>query len=239
MTVPHTEPPSPRARRREAKLLEILDAAMNAVSTGGFGSLSMNKLADTVDFTPGALYRYFDSKDALLSALVSRVLDEVHERIVIAVERVTDGDPIARVIALTQAYRAFSAEEPHKFGLLAMSMAEPQVLLSTPESAAPVVQTMVASLSPLADALGAATAGGLLAPGDALERTLVCFASVQGTLQLRKQARMAPQILDVDRLSARAVRALLMGWGADASTVDAAFDKVLALGPTVRAGGPS
>ena len=32
----------------------------------------MHRLAKAVDYTPGALYRYFDSKDVLLSALVVR-----------------------------------------------------------------------------------------------------------------------------------------------------------------------
>jgi AcrR family transcriptional regulator len=208
---------------------------MEAVVEGGFGALSMNKLADAVDFTPGALYRYFDSKDALLSALVHRVLDDVHARLVASVLSVPESEPLERVLALTGAYGAFSREEPHKFGLLAMAMAEPQVLLTTPESAAPVVQAMIATLAPLADALARAETTGGLAPGDSLERTLVCFTAVQGALQLRKQARIAPQLIDVDRLSAHAVRTLLVGWGADAG----ALETMVAPARTGRRGGSS
>ncbi len=235
---PRTEKLSPRARRREANLARILDTAMESIVEGGFGALSMNKLAEAVDYTPGALYRYFDSKDALLSALVNRILEEVGERLAEAAAPVAD-NPLARVVALTQAYRAFSVEAPHKFGLLSMSLAEPRVLLQSPEAAGPVVGTFVSTLSPMADALRDAVEASLLEEGDPLERTLLVFTAVQGVLSLRKQARYAPQLLDVDRLSGLSVRTLLGAWGADAEALDAAFEKVDALGLTARSGGPS
>ena len=52
------------------------------VEEGGFDALSINKLAEAVDYTPGALYRYFGSKDALLSQLIERVLEEVRGHLV-------------------------------------------------------------------------------------------------------------------------------------------------------------
>ena len=58
---------TPRARRRDANLARILDAAMELVAGGGLEALSMGRLAAAVDYTPGALYRYFPSKDALLA----------------------------------------------------------------------------------------------------------------------------------------------------------------------------
>ena len=61
---------TPRERRREATLARILDAALDLVVEGGFDALSMNRLARETDFTPGALYRYFDSKQALLEQIV-------------------------------------------------------------------------------------------------------------------------------------------------------------------------
>jgi AcrR family transcriptional regulator len=232
MAVAHEVTQRPRDRRREATLARILETAMATIISGGFGSLSMNKLADAVHFTPGALYRYFPSKDALLSALVDRILTELRARLAaVSVE-----DPLARIFALARAYRTFAAEEPHKFGLLAMSMAEPKIILGTSEAAEPVVRSMIGALSPLADALGAAATKDKIEPGDALERTLVVFGAIQGALQLQKQARIAPAIIDVDRLITQAVRTLLCGWGADARALDRAGGKVVA---RKRAGGAS
>jgi len=222
---------TPRARRRVANLEKILDAAMKMVTDEGFGALSMNKLAGVVDYTPGALYRYFDSKDALLGALVNQVLDEVRAVLVVAAEDVPEDRPLARLFALTRAYRRFSVEESNKFSLLAMSMAEPRVLLRAPEVAEPVVHSMIATLSPIADALGVAEAKQMLSPGSVPERTVLVFASVQGIVQLRKQARVAPELLDLDRMVAAVVRTLLLGWGADEGAVDRAFE--------LLTGGPS
>jgi len=226
-------------RRREANLGRILDQAMEMVAGGGFASLSMNKLADAVDYTPGALYRYFDSKDALFGALVDRILGEIRGLLESTASEVPIEQPLVRIFALTQAYRRFSIDETNKFSLLAMSMAEPYVLLSTADSTDPVVHSIAATLSPLADALSAAETAGLLEPGLAHERTILVFSSVQGVVQLRKQARIAPALLDLTRLSVSVVRTLLLGWGARAAAVDAAYEEVVALGLAERAGGSS
>ena len=53
---------------------------------------------------------------------------------------------------------------------------------------------------------------------------------LQGVLQLQKQARYAPRLLDMDRLTARGTRSLVLGWGAKPRTVDAAIARVAALG---------
>ena len=204
---------------------------MAMVAAGGLEALSMTKLAEAVDYTPGALYRYFGSKDALLSKLVARILEDLG-----ALLTRTEGllpasaSPLTRVFALVQGYRAFARLEPHRFGLLAMTMAEPRVLLQQPADAEPVLFVMMAALQRLADALGAAAEAGQLEAGDLPERTLCVFAMLQGLLQLQKQARYAPGVLDVDRLTVRGTRSLLLGWGAKPRTVDAAIARVAALG---------
>lgn len=228
--------PKPKERRREANLLKILDAAMGLITEGGFAALSMSRLADRCDYTPGALYRYFASKDMLLSALVSRTLDEVQQTLSEGIARLPEERPLARVFALCASYRRFSEEQPHKFALIATSFTDPEKLLTSPQSAAPVVRATIETLSSLGDALAAAEKTGMLRPGSVIDRSLLVFTSTQGVLQMHKQARVAPHLIDVERLSAAVVRALLMGWGADGAAVDAAHDEALA---AERAGGLS
>jgi AcrR family transcriptional regulator len=231
LVVIHEPRKTPRARRRDANLQRILDAATQMVAESGLAALSMGKLAEAVDYTPGALYRYFGSKDALLSQLVEKILEDVRallDRAEGLLPRAAP--PLARVFALVQGYRAFARLQPHRFGLLAMTMAEPRVLLREAEHAEPVVRVMIGAMQRLAAALGAATEAGLLSPGEIPERTICLFAMLQGVLQLQKQARYAPDILDIDRLVVRGTRALLLGWGARTRTVDAAVARVAALG---------
>ena len=217
---------SPRARRHDANTLRILDAAMALVAEGGLAALSMGRLAKAVDYTAGALYRYFPSKDALLSRLVAQVLEEAQSYLAQAEAALPSGSfPLTRVFALTQGYREFARARPHSFGLLAMSMAEPRVLLPDVKDAQPVTERVIATLELLAQALGDAAAAGQLEDGDVAERSVCLFATLQGLLQLHKQARFAPGVLDLDRLVPIATRTLLLGWGAKARAVDAALGK--------------
>lgn len=220
----HAESRTPRERRHDENLRRILDEAMRQVEEGGFGGLSVNKLADAVDYTPGALYRYFGSKDALLSALIERVLGEVRDDLGRAQAQLpAQATPLARLWALVDGYRAFAKREPHRFGLLAMSLAEPRILLSDGAAAQPVMAMLMSAMQPLAETIAAAARAGQLAAGDAAERTVCVFAFLQGVLPLRKRSRHVPRVLDVDRLVVQGTRALLIGWGAKGRAVDAAL----------------
>ncbi len=215
---------SPRALRHEDTERRILDAAMALVSEGGFDGLSMSRLAEATGFTPSALYRYIGSKEALLSKIIEAALLGVRATLDRAVARLPEGaGPLSRVFTLSFAYRAFARDEAHAFGLLAMSMAEPRILLRDDASAAVVVAQMVAALSPLSLALGEAQGAGLLSEGDTAERTICLFALLQGVLQLHKQARHAAAVLDIDRLCESGVRTLLLGFGAEARCVEEAL----------------
>ncbi len=229
-----------RAVRHEDNEKRILDAAMQLVVDGGFDGLSMSRLADAVGFTPGALYRYIGSKDALLAKIIESALASVHAYLDRAARLVPEGSsPLAMVFALALGYRAFARERPHPFGLLAMSMAEPRVLLSAPEDAGIVVQQMVSALTPLSAAIERATAVGQLQPGDVPERTICLFALLQGVLQLHKQARYARGILDLDRLATSGVSALLLGWGATRADVDEASRMTAGKHSRATSGNPS
>lgn len=58
---------SPRQRHTPAK---ILDAAMRCVARRGFHGASMHDICAEAGMSPGALYRHFAGKDALIVALV-------------------------------------------------------------------------------------------------------------------------------------------------------------------------
>ena len=60
-----------RTVRREA----FLDVAQRFVRTKGFEAMSIQDVLDEVDASKGAFYHYFDSKQALLEAVVDRFAD--------------------------------------------------------------------------------------------------------------------------------------------------------------------
>ena len=67
-------PPSPAIKRRNLSQEKILRAALKIVRKQGISALSIRKLAESLDVTSMAIYRHFDNKDALLSALLDEFI---------------------------------------------------------------------------------------------------------------------------------------------------------------------
>src|SRR3989441_11085555 len=57
--------------RRDA----FLDVAQRLVETKGYEAMSIQDVLDALDVSKGAFYHYFDSKQALLEAVVERFAD--------------------------------------------------------------------------------------------------------------------------------------------------------------------
>lgn len=55
--------------RRDAQVTRILDAARACFIQSGFQGASMQEICNTAQMSPGALYRYFPSKDAIVLSI--------------------------------------------------------------------------------------------------------------------------------------------------------------------------
>lgn len=60
---------SPSERRYEKTRQGILSAARTILQEEGIDAISMRTLADKVDYSPAALYKYFANKDEIIDAL--------------------------------------------------------------------------------------------------------------------------------------------------------------------------
>jgi AcrR family transcriptional regulator len=92
------------AQRRNA----ILDAAERAVITKGYEQMAIADILNDLQISSGAFYHYFDSKPALLLALVERMGDEI-EQVVLPIVH----DPVPG--ALEKLQRFFAALDQWKF----------------------------------------------------------------------------------------------------------------------------
>ena len=204
---------TPRTRRHTANRTRLLEAATEIVFEEGVDALSIKKVAARADYTPGALYRYFPSKEALLAAVVSarhrRVAQQTSPR------STQPPSPLASVVAQTDAYITFLGRRPAIFSLLTTMAGDARVLIDDAASARSVSGAMSLALAPLALSFDACANDGQLLAGDAKERALVLWSALQGTLQLRKQERVAPAWVDAERLARVLVHTLLLGWGRD------------------------
>lgn len=73
--MPKLKPDTQRARREH-----ILDAALVCFARGGFHATTMQSICREAGVSPGALYVYFDSKEALIEGLCERDRAEFAER---------------------------------------------------------------------------------------------------------------------------------------------------------------
>jgi AcrR family transcriptional regulator len=66
-------PPTSRMdRKKEETRKKIIDVAMDLFEKQGFGSTSMDQIADEVDIAKGTLYNYFPAKEAILDEFMQR-----------------------------------------------------------------------------------------------------------------------------------------------------------------------
>jgi len=61
--------PSPKSRRFEKSRQGIISAAREIIRSEGVDALSMRLLAEKVDYSPSALYKYFNNKEEIIEEL--------------------------------------------------------------------------------------------------------------------------------------------------------------------------
>jgi AcrR family transcriptional regulator len=109
---------SVRERRRAETVAEIKAAALEQLATAGTGGLSLRAVARAVGMTVQSLYHYFDSRDALLNALVTESHHALADAVVAAAAASRGRPPVDRRIAATSAFRDWALANTSAFLLL-------------------------------------------------------------------------------------------------------------------------
>lgn len=217
VTSTHTKP---WERRRAAKRARILDAARELVVEGGLDALTINGLARLLDYSPGALYRYFRSKEALIVALQVAAVETFGELLVARLESLSEAPPLARVLALVEVHRQLAEVSPADYRLVSATIADPRQLVHDADEQAASYAAFAGLIQQVSLSLLEAERAGELSPSaDPAQRAVLLLASHQGLLQLGKVSRYAPDLLDPRRLGDALVDALLSGWGADPAQI--------------------
>jgi AcrR family transcriptional regulator len=104
-----------RARVRAEMTSEIKEVARRHLATDG-ANLSLRAVARDLGMASSAVYRYFASRDDLLTALIIDAYDSLGE----AAERATAGvdDPLERWLAASGAVRDWALADPHQWALI-------------------------------------------------------------------------------------------------------------------------
>lgn len=73
--------PSKAEAHGEAQRERILGAAQACFVRHGFHAASMARIAETAGMSPGLIYRYFESKNAIILAIIERQLEDARSHI--------------------------------------------------------------------------------------------------------------------------------------------------------------
>jgi AcrR family transcriptional regulator len=108
---------SRRARQRQFTHNEILQTARGQIREKGAAALSLRAIAREMGITAPAIYRYFASRDALVTALIARGYQSLRDRL--AEIRVSvDGGHAQRLLEVGLAYRRWGLENPELYALI-------------------------------------------------------------------------------------------------------------------------
>jgi AcrR family transcriptional regulator len=103
-----------RETNRTRTTATILSAARREIAEHGGSGLSMRAVARQVGMVSSAVYRYFPTREALVSTMII----ESYGNLAAALAEVTATDPAARWRELARAMRAWTLANPHEFQLI-------------------------------------------------------------------------------------------------------------------------
>ncbi|WP_296149727.1 MULTISPECIES: TetR/AcrR family transcriptional regulator [unclassified Pseudonocardia] len=111
-------PRTARARVRAQLTSEIADVARTHLATDGAAALSLRAVARELGMASSAVYRYFPSRDDLLTTLIVDAYDALGEAAEHAEAGVARDDLRGRLHAACAAARDWALAHPHEYALL-------------------------------------------------------------------------------------------------------------------------
>ena len=225
-----------RERNRLARHREYLQTALQVATDEGLGAVTMQRLAAEVGAAVGTIYTYFPSKGALVAEVQREAVDRItasYLQLRPAIDdRVADLDPSVAALAHLVGFARFCIESvdtlPLEQRLLQQLVFDAEEIVPTEEGAR-VLPTVLRLLDLARERFAVAEAAGALSAGDAMQRTVILAASLNGVLQVSKLARWDADLLDGARLARRLVDDLLLGMGADPSLLAQGHDVIDAI----------
>lgn len=107
---------SPRERYRQQVRDEIKAHAWTQVATAGASALSLNAIAKQMGISGPALYRYFRSRDELITELILDAYRDLADTACSAASK--ERAPTSRLTAVANAIREWALAAPHRYLLI-------------------------------------------------------------------------------------------------------------------------
>ena len=111
-------PRTARERARAELTSEIKEVARRQLADQGSAALSLRAVARELGMVSSAVYRYFPSRDELLTALIIDAYDSVGDAATGAEAAVARSDLLGRWMATCRAVRAWAVANPQEYALI-------------------------------------------------------------------------------------------------------------------------
>jgi AcrR family transcriptional regulator len=219
-----------RARVRAELMQEIKDEARRQMAQEGASSLSLRAISRHLDMVSSGIYRYFKSRDELLTALIVDAYEAIGRAVEQADARCERADFAGRWGACCHAVRDWALAHPHEYALIYGS---PVPGYRAPEETSPPASRvalalvaiireaaasgrlrmpLLAEMSPAmstsatveAARLGAIGFNGV--PDDAIIRSLTAWTQLFGAVSFEVFGRIADIVEDIDAVFDQSVR---------------------------------
>jgi len=188
---------------RELTRRAILDAALELFIADGYPQVSIRNIAAKVEYSPGAIYSYFPSKDEIFFALAEEGFRAIGER---QFAGTPSDDPLDDVRTVVWRLYEFSKDQPRYFALVFLDRHVPRVSKEYERF------SFISAMRGRALAqVERCIAGGIFPAATDPETALrLLFAPVIGIAALRVSNRMQPDV-DADALASAAIETTIAG----------------------------
>jgi AcrR family transcriptional regulator len=112
----HSPPPKPYHHGDLRR--GLIDAALELAEKGGADSVSVREAARRAGVSPGAPFRHFESRDALMMAVAEEAQRRFRIEIAAALAEIPPSDPLARFRASGMAYLRWAMRNPAHFEII-------------------------------------------------------------------------------------------------------------------------
>jgi AcrR family transcriptional regulator len=113
-----TRVPAPKPYHHGDLRRVLIDAALQLVGEGGPDAVSVREAARRAGVSPGAPFRHFPSRDALMSAVAEEAQRRFRAEIEAALSEAPAGDPLSRFRCLGLAYLRWAMKNPTHFEII-------------------------------------------------------------------------------------------------------------------------
>ena len=191
----------PRARYRRQVRDEVQAKAWAQIGQDGVSALSLKAIAAAMGMTAPALYRYYSSRDELLTELILSAYLDLAE----CVEAAVDGTepPAGQLTAIAQAIRGWAVAEPQRYLLL---YGTPVPGYHAPEAATELARRI---LAPVLAGIAELRDNSEGRAASAFHESITFWTRLHGVLSLEAAGHFAGMAIDVDEFYRDEVRSLL------------------------------